>query len=126
MANASSGVISALVLRSKIFLPARCVSNASARMRHSAREALGSSVKPVGLYPGNARLTALEEQAEFDRLLAAFLFIRHRHGDLPADAGARQALRRSARQLFERHPSRTADMPPGLRQEIEAVLDQPE
>lgn len=91
-----------------------------------AREALGSSVKPVGLYPGNARLTALEEQAEFDRLLAAFLFIRHRHGDLPADAGARQALRRSARQLFERHPSRTADMPPGLRQEIEAVLDQPE
>ena len=41
-------------------------------------------------------------------------------------AGIRHTTFRSARQLFERHPSRTADMPPGLRQEIEAVLDQPE
>lgn len=91
-----------------------------------ARETRGGRTKPVGLYPGNARLTALEEEAEFDRLLAAFLFIRHRHGREPAEPEARQALRRTAQQLFERHQPRTQALAPELQQDLEAVLDHPE
>jgi hypothetical protein len=76
-----------------------------------ARETRGGRTKPVSLYPGNSRLTALEEQAEFDRLLAVALYLAHRHGGAPPDEAARQALTVAVDRLNAAHLERVEQLP---------------
>jgi tetratricopeptide (TPR) repeat protein len=56
--------------------------------------------KPVGLFPGNPELTDLEENAEFQRLLAAWLFLLTQFGEqkIAQDTGT---LRASAEQIVD-------------------------
>jgi tetratricopeptide (TPR) repeat protein len=70
--------------------------------------------KPVGLFPGSAALTGLEETAEFERLLSAWLFLDARFGE-KAIREDRGPLRVSAGQtvdaLLSRHQRALASFP---------------
>jgi hypothetical protein len=72
------------------------------------RDPSGGRTKPVGLFPGNRRLREREETAEFERLMAAWLYIIHRYEReyIMADAELREACYSVAEALFERHATR--------------------
>ena len=65
-------------------------------------------IKPAGLFPGNDELTEREASAEFERLVAAWLYLVHRDGfdKLMADAGLRKTLGEVVDALVARHPRR--------------------
>lgn len=92
-----------------------------------ARQTLrGGKTKPVGLYPAHRLLTDREEQADFDRLLAAALFIIHRHGEAAALAPGselRRALRDALQPLYERHGPREKLLEPALREQLGQLMD---
>ena len=73
-----------------------------------ARDASGGRTKPVGLFPGNAELVQREEIAEFERLLAAWLYISNRYqpDEILQTASIREATDTVIQTLFERHDSR--------------------
>ena len=67
--------------------------------------------KPVGLFPGSTHLTRLEESAEFERLLSAWLFLVTRFGEnaLVEDEGApRSAAQQVIDALLGRHQEAVA------------------
>lgn len=91
-----------------------------------ARVPLQGRTKPVSLYPDNSRLKLLEEEAEFERLLAAVLYLAHRPAAGPADAAARQALTVSVERLFAAYPERVGQLPAGVQQLLDDALAPPE
>lgn len=64
--------------------------------------------KPAGLFPGNDELTEREASAEFERLVATWLYLVHRDGfdERMADAGLRKTLGEVVDALFARHSRR--------------------
>ncbi len=73
----------------------------------------GGRSKPVGLYPGHLELPAKEEEAEFERLLAAWYYLNHRYRTEEresvvalVDAGAG-----IAQSISQRHSHRLAGLP---------------
>ena len=81
--------------------------------------------KPVGLYPGNAILSASEESAEFDRLLAAwfYLYFRFPEADRRRDAQLRDAIEQISVTLMERHADRIKKIREGAAEDLKRVLD---
>ena len=74
----------------------------------------GGVTKPVGLFPGSTRLTQLEENAEFERLLSAWLFMLYRFGEdtILQDKGSmRAAAEQAVDALLGRHAQRLASLP---------------
>ena len=67
--------------------------------------------KPVGLFPGNRELVRREQTADFERLLAAWLFASNRFSEeeILGDAGIRGAVYSVIQQLFRRHTDRLAE-----------------
>jgi hypothetical protein len=90
-----------------------------------ARQSLrGGATKPVGLFPGNRELTEKEEQADFERLLAAWLFIVHRFGEAVALADTGEtgvAIREAMNGLYGRHDGRLKDLEPQLLEQLERM-----
>lgn len=68
----------------------------------------GGRPKPVGLFPGNAKLIKLEEAAEYERLLAAWLYVSNRFTseEILGNATTRDAAYKVIQSLFERHADR--------------------
>lgn len=68
----------------------------------------GGRSKPVGLFPGNVELVRREETAEFDRLLAAWLYVStcYKLDKILGDAEIRDAVYDVIQQMFERHIDR--------------------
>ncbi len=73
----------------------------------------GAATKPVGLFPGNIELTRREEEAEFERLIAAWLYLSNRFGEemILNDDDLSESANEVIISLFERHPSRLEEMP---------------
>ena len=69
--------------------------------------------KPVGLYPGHAALPAMEEEAEFERLLAAWYYVTHRYGidGRPSTTEVDHAKAWIAQSLSQRHSLRLSKLP---------------
>ena len=86
----------------------------------------GGRSKPVGLYPGHAELPGREEEAEFDRLLAAWYFVNHRYQ--PAERESNTSLADAtawiAQSISQRHWQRLAGLPSGEVDEIKRVARQ--
>ena len=70
----------------------------------------GGRSKPVGLFPGNTELIRREETAEFERLLAAWLYVSNRYtpDEILGNATIRNAVYDVVQALFERHVERFA------------------
>lgn len=86
----------------------------------------GGRSKPVGLFPGNTRLTDFEEEADFERLMAVWLYLTHRYDrpELLANAGLCKALDEAITALFDRHSKRlTAAMTEELNDLADAIED---
>jgi tetratricopeptide (TPR) repeat protein len=68
----------------------------------------GGRSKPVGLFPGNAALVQREEDAEFERLFAAWLYVSHRcpPREHLTDPVIRNAAHAVITALFARHAGR--------------------
>jgi hypothetical protein len=85
----------------------------------------GGRTKPVGLFPGNLALTRLEEEADFERLLAAWLHMAYRHGEQAAqdlgDLG--RALGEAMEGLYSRHFERLQTLDEALRDKLERMHD---
>jgi hypothetical protein len=64
--------------------------------------------KPVGLFPGNAELVRREETAEFERLLAAWLYVSYRYAphQILENTSIRGPVYAIIQSLFERHVDR--------------------
>jgi tetratricopeptide (TPR) repeat protein len=73
----------------------------------------GGRSKPVGLYPGHPELPGKEEEAEFERLLAAWLYLHHRYGGDTHDPTSSRAVATVtiARNICERHSLRLIALP---------------
>jgi hypothetical protein len=69
----------------------------------------GGRFKPVSLYPGNRELAKREDAADFDRLVAAWLFLVYMVGerDLVADEHLRQSTKSVIQALLGRHGNRS-------------------
>jgi hypothetical protein len=98
-----------------------------------ARFTGGGSQKqaPVGLFPTNKKLTDFEEQADFERLLAAWLFLVHRYGedtvlkDEESELG--KAVREALKGLFaERHKDRIAKLDKSMVERLNAMQEKVE
>jgi Trypsin-like peptidase domain len=85
----------------------------------------GSNAKPVALYPGNRLLTAREESAEFERLLAAWFYLYHveltKGAELSADA--RAAAEHISVTLVERHGERLEALSEHAGDDLKGALD---
>jgi Trypsin-like peptidase domain len=64
--------------------------------------------KPVGLFPGNAELVRREEAAEYERLLAAWLYVSHRYApnEILENRSIRDPVYTIIQTLFARHADR--------------------
>jgi tetratricopeptide (TPR) repeat protein len=73
----------------------------------------GGRSKPVGLYPGHLELPAKEEEAEFERLLAAWYYLNHRYRTEERESiSARvDAAAGIAQSIFQRHSQRLGGLP---------------
>ena len=94
---------------------------------HARQTLRGGETKPVGLYPAHRLLTDREEQADFDRLLAAALFIIYRHGEIAAlspGSDLRSALRDALQALYARHGPREKLLEPALRERLGHFMDE--
>jgi hypothetical protein len=69
----------------------------------------GGRFKPVGLYPGNRELAKREDAADFDRLVAAWLFLFYTVGEqgILADEPVRQSAKSVIQALLGRHGNRS-------------------
>lgn len=80
--------------------------------------------KPVGLYPGNAALTEREEAAEFERLMAAWLYVYFRPLDASQPPGeVEDAARQVGNALRARHFERIRKLQWDARPDLLAALD---
>jgi len=80
--------------------------------------------KPVGLYPGNATLTEREEAAEFERLMAAWLYLYFRPLDTSRPPGeVEDAARQVGNALRARHIERIRKLQWDARPDLRAALD---
>ncbi len=82
----------------------------------------GGRSKPVGLYPGHPELPGKEEEAEFERLLAAWFYLNHRYegkttGPTSSGAAATVVI---AQNIYERHSLRLQELPK-VEEEIKRV-----
>jgi len=86
----------------------------------------GGRSKPVGLFPGNAELVQREETAEFERLLAAWLYISNRYapGEILESAMIRDAVYAVIQALFERHAGRLSDSLEGALSKMWDQIDE--
>jgi hypothetical protein len=68
----------------------------------------GGRSKPVGLFPGNAELVRREAAAEFERLLAAWLYVSTRYSldEILSSSAIRDAVYDVIQPMFERHVDR--------------------
>ena len=82
----------------------------------------GGHSKPVGLFPGNAELLRREEAAEFERLLAAWLYVSNRYTseEILGNVAIRDAVYDVIQPLFERHADRLAA---GLKSAAGDIMD---
>ena len=73
----------------------------------------GGRSKPVGLYPGHRDLPNKEEEAEFERLLAAWYYLNHRFTEQQreADDRLRTSSLRVAKDIYARHLRRLSWLP---------------
>lgn len=71
----------------------------------------GGRSKPVGLFPGNSKLIEREEEAEFERLVAVWLYLAHRYDrkSLLAQDTLCKTLDEVITTLFERHAGRLSE-----------------
>jgi hypothetical protein len=83
------------------------------------------------LFPTNKKLTDFEEQADFERLLAAWLFLVHRYGedtvlkDEESELG--KAVREALKGLFaERHKDRIAKLDKSMVERLNAMQEKVE
>jgi tetratricopeptide (TPR) repeat protein len=84
----------------------------------------GGRSKPVGLFPGNAALVQREEDAEFERLFAAWLYVSNRcpPRENLADPVIRNAAHAVITTLFARHAGRLdAPTQDGLSETWDAI-----
>jgi tetratricopeptide (TPR) repeat protein len=86
----------------------------------------GGRSKPVGLFPGHEALPAREEEAEFERLLAAWYYLLHRYSEQErATAGPiGEAAAAVAQSLSQRHSQRLARFPGTEAAEIKKIARQ--
>jgi len=89
----------------------------------------GGRSKPAGLFPGNAELVQREETAEFERLLAAWLFVSHRYepDEILRNTSIREPVDRIIQTLIGRHADRLDARTKGtlskMRKEFKAWRD---
>jgi tetratricopeptide (TPR) repeat protein len=83
----------------------------------------GGRSKPVGLFPGHESLPAREEEAEFERLLAAWYYLLYRYSsDERASAGPiSDAAAEIAQSISQRHSQRLARFPETEASEIKRI-----
>jgi hypothetical protein len=81
----------------------------------ASQDSGGGVFKPAGLYPGNRDLATRETAADFDRLVAAWLFLFYVVGDkgILAEAHVRQAAKAVIQALLGQHASRSKKKLPG-------------
>ena len=81
--------------------------------------------KPVGLFSINPELPRREEEAEFERLLAAWFYLYHRRSSVePAKADEMQKAGAEISQtLFERHATRLEKLREKANDELTKILD---
>ena len=86
----------------------------------------GGRSKPVGLFPGHEQLPAREEEAEFERLLAAWYYLLHRYSpEERASAGPiARAAAGIAQSISQRHSQRLAKFPEAEASEIKKIARQ--
>jgi tetratricopeptide (TPR) repeat protein len=86
----------------------------------------GGRSKPVGLFPGHEALPAREEEAEFERLLAAWFYLLHRYTPTDRAAGGQvaEAAATIAQSLSQRHSQRLAKFPDTEAAEIKQIARQ--
>lgn len=88
--------------------PASCSVHEELRAQAALFSRTAGRTKPVGLFPGNVQLTEREEAAEFERLVAAWLYLSHRYEpqELLANDVLCAAVEEVSTDLFARHDGR--------------------
>jgi tetratricopeptide (TPR) repeat protein len=83
----------------------------------------GGRSKPVGLFPGHEFLPAREEEAEFERLLAAWYYLLHRYSpeDRASAGPISDAAAGIAQSLSQRHSQRLVKFPETEASEIKKI-----
>jgi tetratricopeptide (TPR) repeat protein len=83
----------------------------------------GGRSKPVGLFPGHESLPAREEEAEFERLLAAWYYLLHRFSPEERESAASisEAAAAIAQSISQRHSQRLATFPESEASEIKKI-----
>jgi hypothetical protein len=82
----------------------------------------GGRTKPVGLFPGRRVLVAREEEAEFERLLAAWFYVSNRYEEteILSNPAIQEPCYSIIQTLFASHESRMAD---GLKRALGDMMD---